>query len=178
MYTLSKKKRELTNKVETGENRTTMGIPYPVFTSVPDELKLTEDDIGKQVWIANESLTTTAILKKVHGKDEDSWPEGGYEVNIIGTKFYKKYFLNEVILHPDEIRLTESERQRIKNIKKAKKKKYVNPITGRKCSYKYSLDNGFITKTGKKVPLNELKFENPETGRMVSYSYAKQKGII
>lgn len=73
---------------------------------------------------------------------------------------------------------TKKKRTKKQKIADAKKGKYVNPLTNRKCSYKYALNKGFITEMGEKIPLKDMKFENPETGRMVSYSYAKQKGII
>jgi len=73
---------------------------------------------------------------------------------------------------------TKKRRTKKQKIADAKKGKYINPLTNRKCSYKYALKKGFITELGEKIPLKDMKFENPETGRMVSYSYAKQKGII
>lgn len=73
---------------------------------------------------------------------------------------------------------TKKKRTKKQLIADAKKGKYVNPLTNRKCSYKYALKKGFITELGEKIPLKDMKFENPETGRMVSYKYAKQKGII
>lgn len=69
-------------------------------------------------------------------------------------------------------------RTKKQKIADAKKGKYVNPLTNRKCSYKYALKKGFITELGEKIPLKDMKFKNPDTGRMVSYNYAKQKGII
>lgn len=69
-------------------------------------------------------------------------------------------------------------RTKKQKIADAKKGKYVNPLTNRKCSYKYALKKGFITELGEKIPLKDMKFENPETGRMVSYQYAKRKGLI
>lgn len=177
-HSIRKKRRELISKVETKDVTTDSGLPYTIFTTVPKELELDEKMEGVQVWIANESRTTKAFLRSYHKPGEKSFPDGGVVVLIQGTKYHKSYFLNEVILHPSEIKLTEKQRETNRLVKEAKEKKYTNPLTGRGCSYHYSLQNGFITKEGEEIPLKDMKFENPETGRMVSYSYAKQNGII
>lgn len=178
MYSIRKKRRELISQVETEDTTTDLGLPYTIFTSVPKELELDESMEGVRVWIANESRTTKAFLRSYHKPGEKNFPDGGVVVHLQGTKYHKSYFLNEVILHPSEIKLTKEQRKSNRLVKQAKNKKYTNPLTGRECSYQYSLQSGFITKEGEEIPLEDMKFENPETGRMVSYSYAKQQGII
>lgn len=179
MINLKQKRRDLIDKVETGQDvLDKYGIKYDIFTNIPEELKLSEEDKGKQVWVAGESRTTSAYLREVKEEGEDEYPEGGFEVIVRGDKYIRSYFKNQVILHPDEIKKSEEQIEYEKAVEEAKKQKYENPLTGRDCSYKYSVRQGFITETGEKIPLEEMKFENPETGRMVSYNYAKQKGII
>lgn len=178
MYSVSRKRRKLIDKVKVGKKQIDGGIEYDVFTFVPKDLRLSKFDVGKRVWLSEDTRTTEATLYKYHDIGEESWPDGGYEIKIKGIKYPRSFFYDEVILHPSEIKLTEKEKQKNKKIRSARMKKYKNPLTGRKCSYKYSLKNGFITETGKKIPLKDMKFENPETGNEVSYNYAKRKGII
>lgn len=179
MTSIKAKRRELISEVEEDSKvHHKYGMSYPIFSNVPEELKLTEKDIGKEVWVAGESRTTTAHLREYHEAGDYQFPKGGVVIKYKGEATMRALYLDQVILHPDEIKKSQEQIDYEKAVEKAKKQKYENPLTGRDCSYRYSLREGFITETGEKIPLEEMKFENPETGRMVSYSYAKKKGII
>lgn len=176
---LKEKRRKLISEAEQGEDIIEeYNIRYPVFTNIPEDLELTSKHIGKKVWLAGRSRTTTAYLRRIHEEGENQYPDGGYEILIKGNKYLRDFFLDQAVLHPDELTKSQEQIEYEKAVKKAKKKKYKNPFTGRMCSYKYSLREGFITETGEKVPKGKVKMENPETGRMCSYRYLRNKGIV
>lgn len=179
MVSIHQIRKDLIDEVQTGTDfYGKFKIEYPIFTHVPEKLKLTEKDVGKNVWVAGESRSTTVVLIEYKNVGDDNFPDGGFVCRHKGEAMVRSYYKNQVILHPDEVKKSKEQLEYEAKVNMAKKEKYKNPITGRMCSYGYSLREGFITDVGDEIKLEDMKFENPETGRMVSYNYAKQKGII
>lgn len=89
----TERKRELLKSIEIIDKRLPSGIPYQVFDDIPNKLKMTEEQIGKRVWIASMPRTTKAYLKEFDGN----------EVLIrFRTGVDRDFFVEEVILHPTE----------------------------------------------------------------------------
>ena len=157
MYNINKIREQLIENITFEIKETKHGIPYSVFSNVPDELKISNEAIGKEVWVAAETTvgenpipSTVNILKSIFQPNENKkYPDGGVVVSSKGMDYSNSYFLDEVVLHPNEIHLTSEQKDYNDRVRKAKRKKYINPKTGKKCSYRYSLKNGFITEDGR-----------------------------
>ena len=157
MYNINKIREKLVEQIQFETKYTKHGIPYTVFSNVPDELKISKGTVGKEVWVATETTSaenpipsTTNILREIfEPKENTKYPDGGLLVKGKGMDYANSYFLDEVVLHPNEIQLTKEQKDYNDRVRKAKRRKYINPKTGKKCSYRYSLKNGFITEDGK-----------------------------
>jgi len=91
---MSSKESFRTKQVE-GKN-----VKYWVWCKIPDEHILTEEHIGKRVYVAGYLKSEKFILKKIHHAGEKYWPEDGYDIE---DKYTKRCFSKpEVRLHPFE----------------------------------------------------------------------------
>lgn len=157
MYNINKIREKLVEQIHFETKYTKHGIPYSVFSNVPDELKISKGAVGKEVWVATQTTSaenpipsTTNILKEIFEPNKNTkYPDGGLLVKAKGMDYSNSYFLDEVVLHPNEIQLTKEQKDYNDRVRKAKRRKYINPKTGNKCSYRYSLKNGFITEDGR-----------------------------
>lgn len=74
----NKRKRESFAVIE---RKSKTGIPYTEWKKIPEEHVLTEEHIGKFVYVAGFRKTQKFILQQCHHKGEEFWPEfDGYSV--------------------------------------------------------------------------------------------------
>lgn len=66
-----------------------------VFSHVPEILRLTQEDEGKRIWLADEYKTKRVTLQKYN---EDS-----FDITYAGEKKYRSVYPQEAVLHPSEI---------------------------------------------------------------------------
>lgn len=77
---------------------------FEIWSQIASEHKLTQDHIGRKVWVAGEFSTKDRVLKAVHKKGEKSWPNGGYEVLETDRGIVRYYPLQKCRLHPKELK--------------------------------------------------------------------------
>lgn len=96
MATLRQIKNKLIKETKT-ETRNINFFNVEVFDyeNAPDVLKLTEEDEGKRIWLADEYRTKTIRLKKFNG--------GSLDITYAGEKKYRAVYEEEALLHPDEL---------------------------------------------------------------------------
>lgn len=78
-------------------------VPTEIWDDPHPVLKISKDDIKKRVWIAGKPSTFDAVLMDFDEENE--------EVEVLikdqradrGFESVRNFFLNEVILHPDEL---------------------------------------------------------------------------
>lgn len=75
------------------------GIAYDVWSSIPEDRAVSQEDAGKKVWVAGFKQSERAVLKKVHAPGSPLWPEGGATVSV--SEDMRFFLLNQVMLHPE-----------------------------------------------------------------------------
>lgn len=91
---LTQLKRKLLKQIEFGDEETTHGISYPIFTNTPNTLFLRETDKGKRIWLCGYPRTKKFYLKGFKENQLIVRKRGG-DHNIF-------LFKKEAILHPSE----------------------------------------------------------------------------
>jgi hypothetical protein len=107
------------------------GIDYYVWEKYPENLKVTEQTIGKKVWIAGNPRTFISYLKQILPIGHPKQKSGGYMISEKGLDYAQCYEYDSVIAHPDNFKKEVTKRKRStkaemlakkeKSIKKTKK---------------------------------------------------------
>lgn len=88
------------------------GVDYYVWEKFPENMKVTEEFIGKRVWIAGNPKTYISYLKSILPIGHFKQKSGGAMVAEKGLDYPQCYELNSVIVHPDNFKKDVKKRKR------------------------------------------------------------------
>lgn len=97
-------------KLKTETDR--FGVDYYVWEKFPEKLTISEEFIGKRVWIAGNPKTYITYLKSILPEGHGKQPNGGVMVAEKGLDYPQCYELNSVIIHPDNFKKEVKKRKR------------------------------------------------------------------
>ena len=148
-----------------------------IWSDVPDELKIDEDNIGSRVWVAGVERTSNMILARIRAVGDIGFPKGGVELRNVGEDRVEPYYLDTVVLHPKNFSAMETRNLFDETVVGTLNDKKVIPIvsnTGKSAIAKKSAGDGKVGRKGKDVEVDVRKWMETAAVKKMKFENAQE----